>query len=35
MAQDICREVRPELEEWLPDRVAACHFALAEIEQPA
>jgi oligopeptide/dipeptide ABC transporter ATP-binding protein len=35
MAQEICREVRPELEEWLPDRVAACHFALAEIEQPA
>jgi oligopeptide transport system ATP-binding protein len=35
MAQGICREVAPELEEWLPGRVAACHFALAEIEQPA
>jgi oligopeptide transport system ATP-binding protein len=35
LAQGICREVPPELEEWLPDRTAACHFALAEIEQPA
>jgi oligopeptide transport system ATP-binding protein len=35
MAQAICRESTPELEEWLPGRVAACHFALDEIEQPA
>jgi oligopeptide transport system ATP-binding protein len=35
MAQAICRESTPELEEWLPGRVAACHFALAEIERPA
>jgi oligopeptide transport system ATP-binding protein len=35
MAQGICRELAPELKEWLPGRVAACHFALAEIEQRA
>jgi len=28
MAQPICREETPELKEWLPGRVAACHFAL-------
>jgi oligopeptide transport system ATP-binding protein len=35
IAQAICSEVAPELKEWLPNRVAACHFALAQIEQPA
>jgi oligopeptide transport system ATP-binding protein len=29
MAQAICRVEKPELAEWLPGRVAACHFALA------
>lgn len=29
MAQPICRLEKPELVEWLPGRVAACHFALA------
>jgi oligopeptide/dipeptide ABC transporter ATP-binding protein len=29
MAQPICRVEKPELQEWLPGRVAACHFALS------
>ena len=28
LAQPICEEEAPELREWLPGRVAACHFAL-------
>jgi oligopeptide/dipeptide ABC transporter ATP-binding protein len=28
MAQDVCRTDTPKLHEWLPDRHAACHFAL-------
>lgn len=28
MAQEICARETPELREWLPGRVAACHFAL-------
>ena len=31
LAQEICRVERPELHEWLPDRSAACHFALADV----
>jgi oligopeptide transport system ATP-binding protein len=31
LAQEICRTERPELHEWLPDRSAACHFALSEV----
>ncbi len=30
LAQPRCREQPPELETWLPGRVAACHFALSE-----
>ncbi|MDP8958281.1 MAG: ABC transporter ATP-binding protein, partial [Actinomycetota bacterium] len=30
MAQEVCSVETPELREWLPGRVAACHFALAE-----
>jgi oligopeptide/dipeptide ABC transporter ATP-binding protein len=30
LAQPVCRERAPELREWLPGRLAACHFALAE-----
>lgn len=30
MAQEVCRSDEPGLEEWLPGRVAACHFALDE-----
>jgi oligopeptide transport system ATP-binding protein len=30
LAQPICSVEEPELREWLPGRVAACHFALAE-----
>jgi peptide/nickel transport system ATP-binding protein len=29
LAQPVCQEDTPELIEWLPARVAACHFALA------
>ncbi|MGH8946870.1 MAG: ABC transporter ATP-binding protein [Acidimicrobiia bacterium] len=29
MAQPICQVEKPELKEWLPGRVAACHFALS------
>ncbi|MFQ5966780.1 MAG: ABC transporter ATP-binding protein [Acidimicrobiia bacterium] len=28
LAQPICREEAPKLREWLPGRVASCHFAL-------
>jgi oligopeptide/dipeptide ABC transporter ATP-binding protein len=28
MAQPVCREQSPPLKEWLPGRLAACHFAL-------
>ncbi len=28
MAQQICHATPPSLDEWLPDRMAACHFAL-------
>jgi peptide/nickel transport system ATP-binding protein len=30
LAQPLCRESAPPLKEWLPGRLAACHFALAE-----
>lgn len=30
LAQPVCRSEAPELREWLPGRVAACHFALSE-----
>jgi oligopeptide/dipeptide ABC transporter ATP-binding protein len=30
LAQAVCSVEEPELREWLPGRVAACHFALAE-----
>jgi peptide/nickel transport system ATP-binding protein len=30
LAQPVCREQSPPLREWLPGRLAACHFALAE-----
>jgi oligopeptide/dipeptide ABC transporter ATP-binding protein len=33
MAQEICRKVVPELKEWLPGRVSACHFALDVAER--
>jgi oligopeptide/dipeptide ABC transporter ATP-binding protein len=29
LAQPVCQEDAPELIEWLPERLAACHFALA------
>jgi oligopeptide/dipeptide ABC transporter ATP-binding protein len=29
MAQPICSQEEPELKEWLPGRIAACHFALS------
>ncbi len=29
LAQPVCQEDTPELIEWLPARLAACHFALA------
>jgi oligopeptide transport system ATP-binding protein len=29
LAKPVCLQRRPELEEWLPGRRAACHFALA------
>lgn len=32
MAQEICHEDDPALKEWLPDRVAACHFALEDMD---
>jgi oligopeptide/dipeptide ABC transporter ATP-binding protein len=32
MAQELCRREKPELKEWLPGRLAACHFALTELE---
>jgi oligopeptide transport system ATP-binding protein len=32
MAQSICSEDDPELHEWLPSRLAACHFALDDME---
>ncbi len=32
MAQDICRSTAPPLDEWLPRRWAACHFALDGID---
>ena len=30
LARSICRDESPDLHEWLPGRVAACHFALEE-----
>jgi peptide/nickel transport system ATP-binding protein/oligopeptide transport system ATP-binding protein len=35
MAQPVCAEQRPELREWLPGRLAACHFALAGPTAPS
>lgn len=35
LAQDICRDQAPELREWLPGRVASCHFALSGVAEPA
>jgi oligopeptide transport system ATP-binding protein len=32
MAQQICSEDRPALHEWLPHRLAACHFALEDMQ---
>jgi oligopeptide/dipeptide ABC transporter ATP-binding protein len=32
MAQPICEVEKPALKEWLPGRVAACHFALDDPE---
>jgi oligopeptide/dipeptide ABC transporter ATP-binding protein len=32
MARPVCSEDDPALHEWLPGRVAACHFALEEME---
>jgi hypothetical protein len=32
MAQAICGEDDPALHEWLPNRLAACHFALDDME---
>jgi oligopeptide/dipeptide ABC transporter ATP-binding protein len=32
MAQSICSEDDPALHEWLPNRLAACHFALEDME---
>jgi hypothetical protein len=31
MAQPICAEQQPALTEWLPERRAACHFALESL----
>jgi oligopeptide/dipeptide ABC transporter ATP-binding protein len=31
MAQAICRQDTPKLQEWLPGRLAACHFALTDV----
>ena len=31
MAQQICSEDEPALHEWLPNRLAACHFALEDM----
>jgi oligopeptide/dipeptide ABC transporter ATP-binding protein len=33
MAQEICEEEDPALHEWLPNRYAACHFALEDMER--
>ncbi|MGH8958312.1 MAG: ABC transporter ATP-binding protein [Acidimicrobiia bacterium] len=30
MAQAVCRVEKPQLQEWLPGRFAACHFALED-----
>jgi oligopeptide transport system ATP-binding protein len=35
MAEEICRREAPELKEWLPGRVSACHFALDVAERLA
>jgi peptide/nickel transport system ATP-binding protein len=35
LAQPVCRERRPALQEWLPGHQAACHFALAAETAPA
>lgn len=32
IAQPICRTEKPELKEWLPGRLASCHFALSSAE---
>jgi oligopeptide transport system ATP-binding protein len=32
IAQDVCARERPDLLEWLPDRHAACHFALDDLD---
>jgi oligopeptide/dipeptide ABC transporter ATP-binding protein len=31
IAQEICARETPELQEWLPGRFAACHFALSDL----
>jgi oligopeptide transport system ATP-binding protein len=33
MAQEICSREEPPLKEWLPGRLAACHFALSDVEE--
>jgi len=33
MAQPVCREDDPALHEWLSNRLAACHFALEDMER--
>jgi oligopeptide/dipeptide ABC transporter ATP-binding protein len=35
LARAECRRDRPELHAWLPDHVAACHFALDPIPDPS
>ncbi|MGH2560913.1 MAG: ABC transporter ATP-binding protein [Thermomicrobiales bacterium] len=35
MAQAICSQQTPELKEWLPGRLAACHFALESLDEPS
>ncbi len=32
IAQPVCRDDDPTLQEWLPDRLAACHFALEDFD---
>lgn len=33
MAQEICHDDDPALHEWLPSRLAACHFALDDMDE--
>jgi oligopeptide/dipeptide ABC transporter ATP-binding protein len=35
IAQPICSREEPPLTEWLPGRLAACHFALSEVPEAA